>query len=152
MTTAERAAPATTTQPHDPLDDPEIAAQVARYLEKPYTITMVRDDSPGGPPAWVVWVEELRGCVSQGDTPEEATAMIREAMELWIGGAIEDGDPIPPPKEHFPEYDGAFRVRVPAGLHERLAREAEAQGVSLNQLATAILAGGMGWRPARERG
>lgn len=151
MTTAERAAPETA-QPHDPLDDPEIAAQVAKYLEKPYTITMVRDDSPGGPPAWVVWVEELRGCISQGDTPEEATAMIREAMELWIGGAIEDGDPIPPPKEHFPDYDGAFRVRVPAGLHERLAREAEAQGVSLNQLATAILAGGMGWRPARGRG
>ena len=150
MTTAERAASATT-QPHDPLDDPEIAAKVAEYLEKPYTITMVRDDSPGGPPAWVVWVEELRGCISQGDTPEEATTMIREAMELWIGSAVEHGDPIPPPKEHFPEYDGAFRVRVPAGLHERLAREAEAQGVSLNQLATAILAGGMGWRPARAR-
>lgn len=150
MTTAEQAAPATA-QPHDPLDDPEIAAKVAEYLEKPYTITMVRDDSPGGPPAWVVRVEELRGCISQGDTPEEALTMIREAMELWIGSAVEHGDPIPPPTDHLREYDGRFGVRVPAGLHERLAREAKAQDVSLNQLVTAILAEGVGWRPARER-
>ncbi len=149
MTTAEQAVPATT-QPHDPLDDPEIAAQVAEYLRRPYTVCMYYDDSEGDP-VWMAYVEEFRGCMSHGDTPEEATAMIREAMELWIGGALEEGWEIPPPKEHFPEYDGRFRVRVPAGLHERLAREAAAQETSLNQLVTAILAEGVGWRPVPKR-
>ncbi len=132
------------------MDDPEIAARVAEYLELPYTITMVYDTS-GGPPAWVVGVEELQGCLSQGDTPEEAIEMIREAMELWIGGYIEEGWEIPPPKDHFPEHSGKFQVRLPVGLHGRLAAVAEDEGVSLNQLVTAILAEGVGWRPAGER-
>lgn len=150
MTAAEEAAPVRV-EPHDPMDDPEIAARVAEYLKLPYTITMVYDASPGGPPAWVVWVEEFPGCVSQGDTAEEATQMIREAMELWIGGHIEDGWEVPSPKDHFPEHSGKFQVRLPVGLHGKLADVAEDQQVSLNQLVTAILAEGVGWRPAGKR-
>ena len=148
MTTAER----TTEAPPAPnlMDDPGIAAEVGRYTKLPYTVCLYYDDSDGDP-VWMAYVDELDGCMSHGDTPEEATAMIREAMEGWLAVSIKHGDPIPPPKEHFPEYDGKFRVRVPAGLHERLAREAEAQETTLNQLVTAILAEGVGWRPARER-
>ena len=149
MTATEQSAPAQVV-PHDPMDDPEIAARVAEYLKLPYAITMVYDTS-GGPPAWVAWIEELPGCISQGDTVEEAIAMIREAMELWIGGRIEDGWEIPLPKEHFPEHSGKFQVRLPVGLHGKLAAVAEEQGVSLNQLVTAILAEGVGWRPAGAR-
>ena len=148
MTTAERA----TETPPAPnlLDDPEIAAKVAEYAKLPYTVCLYYDDSESDP-VWMAYVDELDGCMSHGDTPEEATAMIREAMEGWLAVAVKYGDPIPPPKEHFPEYDGSFRMRVPAGLHERLAREAKAQRVSLNQLVTAILAEGVGWSPARDR-
>ena len=149
MTTTEEVAPVRA-EPHNPMDDPEIAARVAEYLELPYTITMVYDTS-GGPAAWVVWVEELPGCISQGDTPDEAIQMIREAMGLWIGGHIEDGWEVPPPKEHFPEHSGKFQVRLPVGLHGKLAAVAADEGVSLNQLVTAILAEGVGWRPAGNR-
>ena len=149
MTSTEETAPPRT-EPHDPMDDPEIAARVAEYLELPYTISLVYDTS-GGPPAWVVWVEELPGCISQGDTAEEATEMIREAMELWIGGHIEEGWEVPPPKDRFTEHSGKFQVRMPVGLHGKLAAVAEDEGVSLNQLVTAILAEGVGWRPAGER-
>ena len=149
MKATEEAAPVRA-EPHDPMENPEIAAKVAEYLDMPYTIKMVYSTS-GGPPAWVVWVEELPGCVSQGDTPEEAIEMIREAMELWIGGHIEDGWEIPPPKNHFPEHSGKFQVRLPVGLHGKLAAVAADEGVSLNQLVTAILADGVGWRPAGDR-
>jgi predicted HicB family RNase H-like nuclease len=37
-------------------------------------------------------------------------------------------------------YSGKFLVRVPRSLHARLAREAEQQGVSLNQWAASKLA------------
>jgi HicB family len=45
---------------------------------------------------------------------------------------------------------GQFRLRLPAALHEALVREAESQGVSLNTLAVALLAGGIGFRTDRE--
>jgi antitoxin HicB len=38
------------------------------------------------------------------------------------------------------EYSGKFNVRVPKSLHASLASEAEAEGVSLNQLVVTKLA------------
>jgi predicted HicB family RNase H-like nuclease len=43
---------------------------------------------------------------------------------------------------------GKILVRLPADLHEQLVREAANQGVSLNQLAVALLAGGIGFKLA----
>ena len=149
MTTAEKRA----REQRLPLTGPvpaDIAAKVAEYMKLPYTITMVYDTS-GGPPAWVVGVEELPGCLSQGDTPDEAISMIREAMEGWLEVAVAYDDEIPLPKEHFPEHSGKFQVRLPVGLHGKLADVAREQKVSLNQLVTAILAEGVGWRPVGTR-
>ena len=148
MTAAEKSVPAKVI-PYDPMDDPEIAARVAEHLKLPYTICFYYDDEVE--PVWMAYVEELEGCMSHGSTPAEAMEMIHEAMELWIGGNLEDGDEIPPPKEHFPEHSGKFQVRLPVGLHGKLAAVAREQEVSLNQLVTAILAEGVGWRPVGKR-
>lgn len=43
---------------------------------------------------------------------------------------------------------GEFRVRMPPALHEQLAKRADEQGVSLNQLCVALLAGGVGFKLA----
>jgi predicted RNase H-like HicB family nuclease len=43
------------------------------------------------------YVPDLPGCVSVGDTLEEATAEIREAIEFHLEGLREDGLPIPQP-------------------------------------------------------
>src|SRR5207244_4341206 len=48
--------------------------------------------------------------------------------------------PEPPARPQRQEYSGKFNVRVPKSLHAALAREAEAEGVSLNQLVVAKLA------------
>lgn len=42
-----------------------------------------------------------------------------------------------------------LNVRLPDGLHAELKATAEKQGVSLNQLAVALLAGSISWRPGR---
>lgn len=44
------------------------------------------------------WVEvpSLPGCLSQGDTKEEALANIREAIELFIEALAELGEEVPP--------------------------------------------------------
>lgn len=41
---------------------------------------------------------------------------------------------------------GQTRVRLPVDLHEALTAEAERQGVSLNTLIVALLAGGIGFK------
>jgi predicted HicB family RNase H-like nuclease len=51
-----------------------------------------------------------------------------------------DSLPEPPAGPQRREYSGKFNVRVPKSLHAALASEAEAEGVSLNQLVVAKLA------------
>ena len=56
-----------------------------------YTAILQRE-SDGG---YVATVPSLPGCVSQGDTREEALANIREAADLYIEDCLAAGDPLP---------------------------------------------------------
>ena len=50
---------------------------------------------PGEDDYWVVECPSLPGCVSQGQTKEEAIENIREAIRGYIGALEEDKLPIP---------------------------------------------------------
>jgi len=56
-----------------------------------YTVILQRE-SDGG---YVAVVPSLPGCVSQGDTREEALKNIREAIELYVEDCTDAGEPIP---------------------------------------------------------
>jgi predicted RNase H-like HicB family nuclease len=115
------------------------------YLDLPYTIEITHDRDDEGNEGFVAEVRELPGCISQGATIEEAASRIRDAMEGWISVALEDGKDIPAPQD--PDaFSGRFLLRLPRGLHAELAREAEREGVSLNQYVATTLAGAVGWR------
>jgi len=45
-----------------------------------------------------VWFPDLPGCVSAGDTLDEAMQNAAEALELWAQAMIESGQTIPPPR------------------------------------------------------
>lgn len=105
------------------------------YMNLPYTIEMQRDPEAG----WFVRVKELPGCMSQGDTAEEALAMIWDAMRAWLEVALQEKVPIPEPKPEE-EYSGKFVVRVPRSLHRELVEAADEEGVSLNQFINVVLA------------
>ncbi|MBN1241080.1 MAG: type II toxin-antitoxin system HicB family antitoxin [Spirochaetales bacterium] len=45
--------------------------------------------------SWSVDFPDLPGCVTAGDTLEEALSMAREALSLHLYGMLEDGDAIP---------------------------------------------------------
>ena len=47
---------------------------------------------------FVVMVPELPGCRTHGRTYEEAVKHGQEVIELWIDGARDSGEPIPPPR------------------------------------------------------
>jgi antitoxin HicB len=115
------------------------------YLELPYRIEIVHDRDEDGNEGFVAEVKELPGAISQGATPEEAVSSVYDAMAGWISVALEDGRDIPEPRD--PEtYSGRFLLRLPRGLHAELARQAEQEGVSLNQYVATTLASASGWR------
>lgn len=105
------------------------------YLKLPYTIELIPDSEQG----WFVRIKELRGCMSQGDTIEEAYEMIQDAMRGWLEVAIEDNILIPEPAPDE-DYSGKFVVRLPRSLHRQLVETAEREGVSLNQFVNVALA------------
>jgi predicted RNase H-like HicB family nuclease len=53
---------------------------------------LLEPEEDGG---FVVSVPALPGCISQGDTREEALANIREAIALYVEDCREAGDPVP---------------------------------------------------------
>jgi predicted RNase H-like HicB family nuclease len=54
---------------------------------------------PGEDGYWVAEVPSLPGCISQGETREEALASIKEAIQAYINALKEDG--IVVPEERF---------------------------------------------------
>jgi len=50
---------------------------------------------PGEDGFWVAECPSLPGCITQGETKEEAIANIREAIGFYIEVLEEDGIPIP---------------------------------------------------------
>lgn len=54
---------------------------------------------PGEDGYWVAECPSLPGCISQGETREQAIANIREAIEGYVLTLEEDGLPVP--KERF---------------------------------------------------
>ncbi len=73
-------------------------------------------------------------------TPEKALAGIRKMVDEVVADMKANGEAIPAPlaEKH---YSGQFKVRIPPELHRSLAMQAAEQGVSLNRLASAKLAG-----------
>jgi antitoxin HicB len=117
--------------------------ELSYYMGLPYTFVL--HPAPEG--GFAIEVAELRGCISQGDTSEEAMMRIREAMALWIEGAIEDDHPIPEPGEgESSEFSGKFVTRVPKGVHKALVGAAKREGVSLNLFVATTLATAIGER------
>lgn len=114
------------------------------YLALPYRIALTQDSDDESRTGWVAEVEELPGCISQGDTPEEAVASVLDAMAGWISVMLEDGKPIPEPRD--PSFSGRVLLRMPVTLHAELARGAEREGVSLNTYMTNALAGAVSWK------
>ena len=47
----------------------------------------------------MAFVPELPGCMSDGETPEEALANIRDAIEEWMAAARDLGYEIPAPSK-----------------------------------------------------
>jgi antitoxin HicB len=66
-------------------------------LEYPVLIEPLSAEDGGG---FLATVPDLPGCMSDGETPEEALAHVRDAVEAWIEEARTPGRTVPPPSRH----------------------------------------------------
>lgn len=86
---------------------------------------------------YVVTLPAWQNARTHGETLEKATRNAREVLTLLIEAARRNGEPIPAPERR---YSGNLRLRLPVSMHARLARDAEREGVSLNQWIVSKLA------------
>jgi predicted HicB family RNase H-like nuclease len=93
----------------------------------------------------LTWVEANNAIYGPGGpfvrlfpTKSDRAAFARTKERKQIDELI-DSLPDPPVGPQRREYSGKFNVRIPKSLHAALASEAEAEGVSLNQLVLAKL-------------
>ena len=112
----------------------------------PALIRPLSGDEGGG---WLVEYPDLPGCMSDGETPEEALKHGKEAVTGWIKLAREMGRSIPKPGSRVgadTHYSGKWLQRVPKSLHRKLVEGAKCEGVSLNTLCLTLLAEGVGFQ------
>jgi antitoxin HicB len=106
-----------------------------------FTIRPLSEEDGGG---FAIEYPDLPGCISDGNTPEEAFQNGSDAVKSYLLSCEKHGDPIPKPRE----ASGQWRQRAPRSLHARLVARARQEGISLNTLVTAMIAEGPGKRLA----
>lgn len=103
------------------------------YLNLKYTVRL-KSNSDG---SVFAEIEELAGCMSEGDNPKEALEMLEDARRAWLKVAIERKSIIPEPSSDV--FSGKFNVRIPKFLHRKLVYKAKEESVSLNTLVNTVL-------------
>lgn len=68
------------------------------HLEYPVLISPLSIEEGGG---FLATVPDLPGCMSDGETPEEAVTNVQDAILAWIEAAKELGRAIPAPSRQL---------------------------------------------------
>lgn len=109
-------------------------------------ISRLAEEDGGG---YLITFPDLPGCMSDGETEEEALENGKDAFLCWVSARADMGKKIPKPKTKpvdFVEADvsGRFLARLPKYIHARLVRRAKREGVSVNALVLSFIAAGLG--------
>lgn len=105
------------------------------YMAMSYRMEIVEDGDEGG---FVVSYPDLPGCVTYGETVENAVANALDAKKAWIEIALEEGIEINEP-DRLDNYSGQFKLRMPRSLHRLLAEHSKREGTSMNQYCVYLL-------------
>ena len=117
---------------------------LAYYLNLNYEIKVrLLSEQEGG--GWFAEIPLLPGCMSDGETIEEAVTHLGDAKKGWIETALKLSREVPEP-DASDEFSGQLRLRMPRSLHRALSETAKEEKVSLNQLILYHLARGIGYK------
>jgi predicted RNase H-like HicB family nuclease len=107
------------------------------YLGLDYPMELTHESDDGGS-YWAAEIIDLPGCVSHGDTADEAVENLNQAKQLWIEDHLANGYMVPEPVEAR-GFSGRVLLRLPKSVHYRLSRDAAREGVSLNSHLVRLL-------------
>lgn len=116
-----------------------------KTLKYPFMLRQLTEAEGGG---LLIEFPDLPGCISDGETVEEAIENGHDAVESWILAAKEAGRGIPEPGT-LEAQSGKWVQRVPRSLHLRLVKQAEREGVSLNTLVVSMISEELGKRTVK---
>lgn len=105
-------------------------------LNYPSQITKINAEDGGG---FLIEVPMLKGCMSDGETVEEAYNNLEDAKKEWFSYMLENNLEIPEPTKVV-DYSGKFMVRIPKTLHKIITEQSKREGLSLNQYVSTVLA------------
>jgi predicted RNase H-like HicB family nuclease len=105
-----------------------------------YSFQVVWSDDDEG---FVATCPDFKGVSGIGKTAQEALVEAQTALGAMIETFEEEKWALPEPVS-LVSHSGQFRLRVPRGLHARLANAAATEGVSLNTYSVALLSAGLG--------
>lgn len=87
---------------------------------------------------WLASFPDLPGCMSDGETPEEALRNAAEAEAAWLAANQKWG------KVKSAEKPARLVARLPRSIHRDLQARASEEGVSVNTMMVALIAHGLG--------
>ena len=90
-------------------------------------------DAEGG---WLASFPDLPGCMSDGETPEEALHNAAEAEDAWLAANAQWG-------AQRPQKPARLVARLPRSVHRDLQARAQKEGVSINTMMVTLLARGL---------
>src|SRR3990167_9501678 len=96
-------------------------------LDYPFSIRHLSEEEGGG---FLIEFPDLPGCMSDGETVEEAVHNGMDAAQCWMQAAKKLGREIPKPS-NIQRMSGRWVQRVPKSLHAQLVMRAKQEGVSL---------------------
>lgn len=111
-----------------------------KTLEYPFILRQLTEEEGSG---FLIEFPDLPGCMSDGETAEEAINNGKDAIACWIAAAKEAGRDIPRPGE-LEAQSGKWVQRVPRSMHLRLVKQAKREGVSLNTLVVSMISEELG--------
>lgn len=115
-----------------------------------HIIAPLSEDDGGG---YMITFPDLPGCMSDGETLEEALINGKDAFNSWIAAQVDMERQIPAPTHYDEEGKPVkFVQRLPRSLHASLQTRARAEGVSINTLVLALIAEGLGRRDGIAKG
>ena len=105
------------------------------YMSLKYPMEIVEDPDEGG---YVISFPDLPGCLTSGETLEDAVHNAEDAKKVWLEASLEEGNEIAEPRS-VEDYSGTFKLRLPKSLHKALAENSKKEGISMNQYCLYLL-------------
>lgn len=105
------------------------------YMEMSYCMEIIEDKDEGG---FVVSYPDLPGCITCGETIENAIKNAADANRAWLEAAFEAGVEIHE-TDSLEDYSGQFKLRMPRSLHRTLAEHSQREGINMNQYCVYLL-------------